>query len=255
MVPVRIFGIACSPRHGNTEILVNEALKAAREIPGVETEFYSIVGKRILPCNSCYRCVNAPREDPCPAIKDDFKDVYPRFFAADGLLVGVPVYCQDVTAQFAAIRDRLVMISELGPLGTFGLRNKPIGAITVAWDRNAGQESVIYSIHRFALICDMLPVSVGPERSPEFGIGAYSGCAGVQFYHPFAPTPDVIGGVDRMNSKAEREVIMKDKASMNAARMIGFRVAELSKVIKAGFSTVPKEEQKWGLGPISIPHD
>src|SRR5512136_2160029 len=85
MIPVRIFGIACSPRHGNTEILVNEALKAAKEMPGVETEFYSIVGKEISPCNSCYRCMNAKKEDPCPAIKDDFKDVYPRFFAADGL--------------------------------------------------------------------------------------------------------------------------------------------------------------------------
>ena len=43
---VKILGCAWSPRHGNTEIQVQEALQAAAEIPGVTPEFYSIAPDR-----------------------------------------------------------------------------------------------------------------------------------------------------------------------------------------------------------------
>ncbi len=35
---VKILGIVGSPRHGNTEILVKEALKSAEELGNIETE-------------------------------------------------------------------------------------------------------------------------------------------------------------------------------------------------------------------------
>ena len=44
---VNILGISFSPRHGNTEVQLREALKAAEELPGVTTEFYNIVGRKL----------------------------------------------------------------------------------------------------------------------------------------------------------------------------------------------------------------
>ena len=49
---VKILGCAWSPRHSNTEIQVKEALAAAAQMPGVTTEYYSIAGKKMLPCRS-----------------------------------------------------------------------------------------------------------------------------------------------------------------------------------------------------------
>jgi multimeric flavodoxin WrbA len=63
-----VLGIVGSPRKGgNTEILVNEALKVCRE-EGLETEFFHLADLRVDPCNECMVC---KKERICP-IEDDF---------------------------------------------------------------------------------------------------------------------------------------------------------------------------------------
>jgi multimeric flavodoxin WrbA len=53
---MKILGISGSPRaKGNTDILVQEALKAASEM-GADQEFIAISGKNIKPCNGCATC-------------------------------------------------------------------------------------------------------------------------------------------------------------------------------------------------------
>ncbi|MDD5616543.1 MAG: flavodoxin family protein, partial [Candidatus Methanoperedens sp.] len=53
---MKIVGISGSPRtKGNTDILVQEALKAASEL-GAKTEFIALSGKKIKPCNGCGTC-------------------------------------------------------------------------------------------------------------------------------------------------------------------------------------------------------
>ena len=242
---VRILGVACSPRHGNTEVLVKEALRAAEELADTETDFITLAGKKIEPCDSCYKCFGAKAKEPCPPYDDDFNSLVPHFAAADGFIMGVPVYYGDVTAQFAALRDRL-MVFEVSQLGPLGLRNKPVGAVTVAYDRQGGQESVCMSLARWALTTDMVVVSVGPERPVDFGIGGYYGCMATECWHPNAPNPKVWG--EKMNSKEELEIINKDKAGMFAARCIGWRVTELAKVIKVGFQKLPENERHWPPG-------
>ena len=54
-IEVKVLGISFSPRHGNTEVQIRETLKAAEELDGVTTEFYNIVGRKLEPCDSCYR--------------------------------------------------------------------------------------------------------------------------------------------------------------------------------------------------------
>lgn len=53
---MKVVGIVGSPRRGgNTELLVNEALKAAGE-EGIETELITLVDKIIKPCDGCRVC-------------------------------------------------------------------------------------------------------------------------------------------------------------------------------------------------------
>lgn len=242
LVKVNIFGIAASPRHGNTEILVKEALRSAEELPDVETEFYTMTGKRVDPCDSCYKCINAPRDNPCPSIKDDFDEIWPKLIKADGYIIGVPVYYGRITAQLAALMDRSMAL-ELSKLGPFGIRNKVCGAVTVAFDRQGGHEGTIMDIIRFCLIQDLIFVSVGPDR-PKIGIGGYYGAMAIQCWHPDEPEP-----LWKENSSEELNSVKKDKIGMNSARLVGKRVAEMAKVIKAGFEVVPKNETHWPKGP------
>jgi multimeric flavodoxin WrbA len=103
---MKVLGIVCSPRkNGNTEILVEEALAAAREY-GAETEIFLIAGKtNIQGCDGCEVC---RKTDVC-RIKDDVTPLYARWEAADGIIFGSPVYFNGVTAQAKAIIDRTFM--------------------------------------------------------------------------------------------------------------------------------------------------
>ena len=100
---MKILGIVCSPRkEGNTEIMMEEALAAAREA-GAETELVLVAGKDIAPCDACATC----RKTGKCRIKDDMQSLYEQIEAADGILFGTPVYFGGYTAQAKAIMDRM----------------------------------------------------------------------------------------------------------------------------------------------------
>jgi len=238
MVNVRVFGCAFSPRHGNTEVQVKEALRAAEELPGVEAEFYSIAGKKIEPCDSCYKCFKeATTEKPCPSFADAFDEIVERVDRSDGIVFGCPVYYMTVTAQMKAFMDRSMGIEALG----YGWRNKVAGFLTVAYDREGGHETTIRDMQNWALMHDMIAVSVGPER-PAKGIGGYLGAMALQGWpYPMSSSkPGVL------------TAIKEDEIGMYASRCVGWRVAEIAKIMKAGFQAVGMEEMKWPKGPIKI---
>ena len=100
---VKVVGIVCSPRQqGNTDFLVREALTAAKEAGAEEIEVVSVANKTILPCDGCNCCLETAE---C-IIDDDMQDIYPKLLAADGIIMGTPVYFWGVTAQAKAIIDR-----------------------------------------------------------------------------------------------------------------------------------------------------
>lgn len=232
MRAIKIVGIAGSPRRGNTELLVKEALKAAEGIGDVETEFITLVGKNIQPCKADYRCTTEGTFDlPCPTMsKDDVNDILKKLLDADGIIVGSPVYWGGVTAQLKALFDRSMAVESLNK----ALRNKVGGAIAVAFDRNGGQETTILSIHWWMLIHDMIVVGAGPEI-PETGMGGLLGGAAVQGF-PY-PKPST--------TKEARSAAMEDKIGLNSVRSVGKRVAEMAKIVVAGLMEVPDGKLAW----------
>ncbi len=236
---VKILGLSFSPRHANTEVILREALRAAEELPGVETDYYDIVGKNINPCDSCYRCFkSATTEQCCPAFDDDcFEEIVQKIYQADGVIFGCPVYYMSVTAQMKAFMDRSMGVEALG----YAWRNKVAGFVTVAYDRNGGQEHTLRDMQTWAFMHDMIPLSVGPERSSK-GTGAYLGAAGCQGY-PY-PVSNSMPGMG--------EAVRQDDVGMYAAKCVGWRTAEMAKIIKLGYANVSKGDLKWPKGAIGL---
>ena len=134
---MRLLGISCSPRkNGNTEILVNEALKAGLEA-GWQTDSFFISEKKVAPCDACGACFKI---GGC-VIKDDMQELYKLLDMADGVIFASPVYFCNVSAQSKAIMDRTFAL-----LGKHSLKDKVAGVIVTTRRVGAVQaRSLIYS--------------------------------------------------------------------------------------------------------------
>ena len=102
MLMVLVLGIVGSPRKGgNTEIIVENALEAARSV-GAETEMVLLSEQRVEPCTACDVC---GKTGEC-VIKDDFMHVFERMAAADGIIMASPSYYESMSSQMKALIDR-----------------------------------------------------------------------------------------------------------------------------------------------------
>jgi len=150
-----ILGLIASPRKGgNTEILIEKVLAAAREegaalrraqghpgpSPGVETRTFSVAGKTIAPCNACDACARGEVEF-C-AIGDDMMELYPLMQWADIIVFGSPVYMGTMTAQLKCIFDRARSLWRVPG----GLLHKGAAAVVVGEGRWGRQEFAVQTI-------------------------------------------------------------------------------------------------------------
>jgi hypothetical protein len=58
-------------------------------------------------------------------------------------------------------------------------------------------------------------------------------------------------GILPVNSKEEKEAIWEDKVCKIQSEMLGKRIAETAKIIKAGYAAVSRDEIQWAYGPIA----
>jgi multimeric flavodoxin WrbA len=99
---VKILGIAGSPRlHGNTEVLLDEALKGAKEV-GATTNKIVVCNRDIYPCQGCGDC---DKTGEC-TIDDAMDRIYNLTTSAHGIIVAAPVYFNSLNAQTKAFIDR-----------------------------------------------------------------------------------------------------------------------------------------------------
>jgi len=91
-----------SPRRkGNTDLLLDEALKGA-ESQGAETEKIIVDRLEIAPCREYYGCL---RDGNC-VIRDDMDWIYPKLIDADVVIVASPIFFYGLTSQVKALIDR-----------------------------------------------------------------------------------------------------------------------------------------------------
>jgi multimeric flavodoxin WrbA len=213
---VKILGVVGSPRRGNTEILVKEALKSAEELGSVETEILHLRPLKINPCIACFRCFDeAENGRTCPSFEDDMEKVYPKLAENDGIIIGSPVYFGGISGELKVLLDRtepFVRYARTGYGG--GLSNKVGGAIAVGYNRNGGQETTIQMIHSYFLVHDMIVVGSGPQETP----GCYYGGGAVTY------------------PKRSRilNAVLEDELGVRSARGLGRKVALVAKMVKAG---------------------
>jgi multimeric flavodoxin WrbA len=205
---VCVLGISTSPRHGNTEFLVKAALKGSLSVPGTETEFLSLVGKKINPCLGCGYCID---HNECSQ-KDDMVKLYPKFLAADGIIIGSPVYYGSVSGLCKNMLDR---VRGMGTKEKH-LRLKVGGAIAVGGGKNSGQEFTLLTLHYFFFHNDMLPIGM---TSPHGQLGATSSAQN-------------IGDVKKDRWRAGR--LTRETSAVEMAWMLGRKVATVAKIVKAG---------------------
>jgi multimeric flavodoxin WrbA len=99
---MKVLGILGSPRKGgNTELLLEEALKGA-EAEGAEVERLRITDYNIIPCKECLACY---KDGNC-IILDDMAKIYPKLLEADIILLASPIFFYGVTAWAKALIDR-----------------------------------------------------------------------------------------------------------------------------------------------------
>ena len=238
---VKIIGISGSPRDGNTHILVKECLSAAETLKNVETEFIALRDYKIEGgCIPCERCVKKPDwEKLCYGYDDGLNEILRKCVSGDGFILGSPVYWGGLTPLFKMFIDRTRPILRLGK----AFRNKPAGAVTVGVARSGGQEHVIAEIIRQAMFHDMIPIGVQPITPPE-GLASPWGVCGQQGWPLSIPS-----GAEYATSG-----VKQDKIGLACAQVLGKRVAEIAKVLKAGFSLVndKNNETVWPAGALGF---
>lgn len=155
---MRVLGISGSPHpEGNTAFALRYALRILEEA-GAQTEFISLAGRTIHPCEGCHQhralghCV----------YDDDMTPIYEAMLRCDGMILASPVYMGMVSGQMKVMMDRTVLFRSQGALRLSG----KVGAgIACGGFRNGGQELTLQAIHTFFLQQDMLVISDGPAYS------------------------------------------------------------------------------------------
>src|SRR5512136_288519 len=99
---MKVLGIFGSPRRGgNTEILLEEALKGA-EAEGAEVERLHLTDINITPCKECHGC---DRTGEC-ILQDDMQKIYPKLLEADVIILASPIFFYGVSAWAKSLIDR-----------------------------------------------------------------------------------------------------------------------------------------------------
>ena len=138
-----------SRKDGNTAILLNTVLnELSRE--DVEVELVQLAGKPLTGCTVCNKC-KENRNRKCAIINDGFNDYFTKMIAADGILLGSPVYFCDLTATMKAFIERCGRVSRVNG----NLLKRKVGAAVVAV-RRAGSVHTLDSINHLFLHAQMI---------------------------------------------------------------------------------------------------
>jgi multimeric flavodoxin WrbA len=159
---MKVLAINSSPRHkGNTYHLLETVLAEVRNA-GIATELVQLGGQPAQGCIACYQCYET-RDLRCTQDDGALNELLARMAAADGILLGSPVYVSDVTPELKAFLDRAALVVRASgqPL------KRKVGAGVVAV-RRGGAIHALDTINHFFQITQMI---VPGSSYWNFGLG------------------------------------------------------------------------------------
>lgn len=150
-------------KDGNTAILINAVFEELNKA-GIGTEIIQLSGKIIEPCKACWACGGRCN---CVHENDSFGEIFGKMKAADGILLGSPVYSANISANMQALLERAAVVSDTNP----GLFTHKVGA-AVAAVRRGGALQAIDAMNHFFLNHEMYVVgsvywNIGYGKMPE----------------------------------------------------------------------------------------
>ena len=144
--------------NGCTATALEEMVKVfSRE--GIETEIIQVGNKDIRGCVSCGYCSD---NDKC-VVNDLVNEVAPKFEAADGLVVGSPVYYASPSGTILAFMDRLFYSTGFS-------KNMKVGAAVVS-ARRGGCTATFDALNKYFTISGM-PVASSTYWNQVHGFNA-----------------------------------------------------------------------------------
>lgn len=152
---MKVIGINGSARmDGNTALIIREVFSEL-EKNGIETELVQLAGLLIRPCRFCMgeSCMACRGRQACVFRDDDFFGVYEKIKAAEGIILGLPVYGADITAIMRNFLDRMGMVSVLNPEL---LRHKVGAAVSAV--RRCGGLTTVDALNHLMLFKEMIVV-------------------------------------------------------------------------------------------------
>ena len=210
---IHILGISGSPvAGGNTDVVLEHAIRMAGEHDGVESRMISLAGKKIGDCTHCNWCLRKQSEGKPCVREDDMQEIYPEILKADALILASPVYIARLSGYMAAFLDRLRVFTH-GSLYKDGLENKVGGAVAVGWYRHGGIESTLMSLLAGFMIFRMIPVGGG------------AGC-------PWGAPVLASEGGEGQFKKEVRHGVLNDEFGMNLVKNLVARTVSVAKKIK-----------------------
>ncbi len=97
---MKVLAICGSPRKGNTETMLKEVLRGARDA-GAETELVLLREKKINYCTGCEKC----KDGDC-IFDDDMNEILEKMMKADLIVIGSPNYFSNVPGILKSMIDR-----------------------------------------------------------------------------------------------------------------------------------------------------
>ena len=144
---MKILLINGSPKqNGNTFIALRE-VQNTLEAEGIETEMIHVGAKSIRGCTACNQCMEKGK---C-VFDDVVNEVAPKFEAADGIVVGSPVYYASPAGTLIAFLDRLFYSASFD-------KSMKVGA-AVAVARRGGTTATFDVLNKYFTISNMPVVS------------------------------------------------------------------------------------------------
>jgi len=96
-------------KDGNTAIIIRKVFDVL-EKSGIQTELIQLAGNTIAGCRACYACMKN-KDRKCVIAGDIVNECIEKMSAAEGIILGSPVYFSDISANLKAFIERAGYVS------------------------------------------------------------------------------------------------------------------------------------------------